>query len=837
MSKAANAFHIVAKRAALAAFLFGAMHAPLASATDWNGSGGDNNWSTAGNWVGGVAPASSTASVVTFGAAGTTFTPFADSPWQLNRLDVTGATAYALSGGQLTFGGTSPQLNVSGAAHTITNDLSFLVTTTFTNSVDLTMTGPVAGVSGMIKAGSGRLTLANGLTYGGATTISAGTLQVGNGASGPTGFSLPIVNNAAIEFAGSGGLVNLAGISGTGTVTVTGGSVAGSSGDLTHTGTTTVSGGTLASFINNNARLTITGTGVVQTGDSIVGSLAGNGSIFSNSTAITLGGDNTNSTFNGTIAGAGGITKVGTGRFIMANTLTYSGQTTVSGGTLQVGDGVTGPSTFLLPIVNNAAIEFAGGAPSLALAGISGTGTVTVTAGTVAGMTGDLTHTGTTTVSGGSLASFINNNARLTISGTGVVQTGDSIVGSLAGNGTLFSNSTAVTVGGDNTNSTFNGTIAGAGGITKVGTGRFIMANALTYSGQTTVSGGILQVGDGVTGPSIFLLPIINNAAVEFAGGAPSVALAGISGTGTVTVTSGTVAGMTGDLTHTGTTTVSGGTLASFINNNARLTISGTGIVQTGDSIVGSLAGDGTLFSNSTAVTVGGDNTSTTFSGVIASVGGLTKVGTGAFTLSGVNTFTGTKTVNGGAILVTGSMPGPVIVNAGGTLGGTGTINGPVTVNAGGTLAPGLSPGIINTGNLNLAGIFQVEIQGTTLGTQYDNTNVTGTVTIAGATLNLAGAYVPAVGNTFTIISNDGADPVTGTFSGFPEGALASFNGVSLRVSYVGGTGNDVVLTAIAAAPPVANAVVPTQPEWVLAVLAFLLAATGMFAARRGRAR
>ena len=67
--------------------------------------------------------------------------------------------------------------------------------------------------------------------------------------------------------------------------------------------------------------------------------------------------------------------------------------------------------------------------------------------------------------------------------------------------------------------------------------------------------------------------------------------------------------------------------------------------------------------------------------------------------------------------------------------------------------------------------------------------------------------------------------------------ALDSFNGVSLRVSYVGGIGNDVVLTAIAAAPPVTNAVVPAQPEWVLAVLAFLLAATGMFAARRGRAR
>ena len=71
-------------------------------------------------------------------------------------------------------------------------------------------------------------------------------------------------------------------------------------------------------------------------------------------------------------------------------------------------------------------------------------------------------------------------------------------------------------------------------------------------------------------------------------------------------------------------------------------------------------------------------------------------------------------------------------MNAGGTLGGTGTITGPVTINAGGTLAPGLSPGITNTGNLVLAGIFLVEIEGTTLGTQYDNTNVTGTVNVTG---------------------------------------------------------------------------------------------------------
>jgi hypothetical protein len=147
-------------------------------------------------------------------------------------------------------------------------------------------------------------------------------------------------------------------------------------------------------------------------------------------------------------------------------------------------------------------------------------------------------------------------------------------------------------------------------------------------------------------------------------------------------------------------------------------------------------------------------------------------------------------------------------------------------------VAPGLSPGQFNTGNLALAGAAQFEITGTTLGTQYDNINVTGSVTLTGATLQLIGAYVPAVGDTFTIITNDAADPVVGGFAGLPEGSTISFNGVVLRVTYVGGTGNDVVLTAlagVAAAPQP----VPTLSAGAVAVLATLLLLMGALASRR----
>lgn len=139
-----------------------------------------------------------------------------------------------------------------------------------------------------------------------------------------------------------------------------------------------------------------------------------------------------------------------------------------------------------------------------------------------------------------------------------------------------------------------------------------------------------------------------------------------------------------------------------------------------------------------------------------------------------------------------------VIVHANGTLKGHGG-TGDADVEADGHLAPGNSPGCISTGNLNLAAgsALDEELGGTTACSGYDQTNVTGTVTLGGATLNttLYGGFVPAVGNAFTIISNDGTDAVSGTFNGLAEGATFTVTGVTYTITYQGGDGNDVVLT------------------------------------------
>lgn len=162
----------------------------------------------------------------------------------------------------------------------------------------------------------------------------------------------------------------------------------------------------------------------------------------------------------------------------------------------------------------------------------------------------------------------------------------------------------------------------------------------------------------------------------------------------------------------------------------------------------------------------------------------------------GINLITAGGTLN----ILNGTYSGDVNVNKVLTLKGTPTILGTLTTSvAGARISPGFSPGIINSGDLTLtAGSFvDIELNGTTAGTGYDQINVTGSVNLGNAILNVTNGFTPSVGNTFTIINNDGSDPVMGTFAGLAEGAVFFVGANSYRISYVGGTGNDVVLTSV----------------------------------------
>ncbi|MBR1086726.1 autotransporter domain-containing protein [Bradyrhizobium manausense] len=258
--------------------------------------------------------------------------------------------------------------------------------------------------------------------------------------------------------------------------------------------------------------------------------------------------------------------------------------------------------------------------------------------------------------------------------------------------------------------------------------------------------------------------------------------------------------------------TSSGGTSRQIVNAGGTLDFSF--VTAPGGLTIGSLEGAGSVFLGGTTVTVGGTGLSTVFSGVLQDgganggvLGNLTKVGPGALTLTGANTYTGQTLVNGGTLLINGSI-NAVTVNAGGTLGGSGAV-GTTQVNAGGSLAPGNGlPGssLAVGGNLTFqAGASYVVSLTPATAT---STVVNGNATLNGATLVAQftpGAYVS---RQYTLLT--ATQGVTGTFAGItnvnlPQGTRDTLsygaNTVSLNLlpGFTGYTGLSVNQSNVAA--------------------------------------
>lgn len=209
-------------------------------------------------------------------------------------------------------------------------------------------------------------------------------------------------------------------------------------------------------------------------------------------------------------------------------------------------------------------------------------------------------------------------------------------------------------------------------------------------------------------------------------------------------------------------------------------------------------SGLGTLTVNiwdTTSNTTAAPNYTGTFTVPVAPAIAVAESGVGELTLSSVNnTYTGGTTVTTGSLNVTGMINNVTLT--GGVLGGSGTV-GAVTDTAG-TINPGLgATSILNTGNLSFgsSGVYAVDLDGTTAGTSYDQLNVTGTINLTGATLQVNLGYTPALGDTYTIIHNVEDTPITGTFAGLPQGGVITADGELFEIDYVGNAGNDVTLT------------------------------------------
>jgi hypothetical protein len=205
----------------------------------------------------------------------------------------------------------------------------------------------------------------------------------------------------------------------------------------------------------------------------------------------------------------------------------------------------------------------------------------------------------------------------------------------------------------------------------------------------------------------------------------------------------------------------------------------------------------------------------TTVAGSITGTGGVVLAAGGGLNLTGTSTFTGTFTLAPMAKMnVAGSISNStLVVGNGARLSGDGSVPATSliasTLSVGNDSGAGCCPdpqttGILSTGNLSIqGGTVRFDLRSTTPGTGYDQIHTTGTVTLADPTLEVVlPSGLPAPGQSFTIVDNDGTDPIAGTFSGLPEGTAFAAGGAFFRITYLGGTGNDIVLTVLAGPPP-----------------------------------
>jgi autotransporter-associated beta strand protein len=556
---------------------------------------------------------------------------------------------------------------------------------------------------GLEKTGSGTLVFTGGNIFGqnnytGTTTISAGTLQIGNG--GASGFLAgPVTNNGMLVFdlssqefstqiSGTGGVVQ----NGTGTIIL--------QGVNTYTGGTTINHGTLQ-------------IGYYDFDSSVQGDIVDNASL----RLVRAGGY----TFSNKVTGTGSLTQAGGGFVVLTNDNTYAGGTIATAGWIKIGDGgthgsiqgdiLTGPGgkvsfnhsdTYIFAGDASAASGFGGALEQ------AGTGTLILTGDTV-----------------------LQSNMGVVIS-SGVLQIGNggatgSVIGGINNNSSLVLNRSD--------DSIFDATVNGTGSVTLIGSGTVTLLNIFEHTGGTTISNGALRIGNGGTSGSI-AGNILNSTSLTFDRSDTLSYTGVISGSGTVTQAGAGTLILTGENTYSGGTTVSSGTLQ--IGNG------------TSGGISGNVADNGTLIFNR--------SDSVTFSGVISGTGSLTQAGAGTLILTGSNTYSGGTIISSGAISIgsDAALGTGTITMGGGTLiftpGFTTTRNYDVEA-GGGTFSAG-PPGVSAPGQqLTMGGV--ISGSGAVTFTGFGGTTLTGNNTYTGGTTIYEGAIQVGDGATSGAIVGD----------------------------------------------------------------------------------
>ncbi|ENA8673229.1 fibronectin-binding autotransporter adhesin ShdA [Salmonella enterica] len=526
--------------------------------------------------------------------AGSTFTvtseldeTTATSDWNGSKLTKQGDGTLILSNTGNDYGDTEIDggiLAAKDAAALGTGDVTIAESATLALSQG-TLDNNVTGGGQIVKSGNDELIVTGANNYSGGTTISGGTLTADHADSLGSGD----IDNSGVLQVGEGELENT--LFGSGSLVKTGTGELTLSGDNTYSGGTTISDGTLtADHADSLGTGAVANSGVLQVGEGeLENTLSGSGSLVKTGTGkLTLGGDNSYSggtTITGgtltadhadslgtgaiansgvfkvgegelknTLSGSGSLVKTGTGELTLSGDNSYSGGTTIIGGTLTADHA---DSLGTGAVANSGVLQVGEGELENTL---SGSGSLVKTGTGELTLSGDNTYSGGTTITGGTLmADHADSLGTGAIANSGVLQVGEGeLENMLSGSGSLVKTGTGeLTLSGDNSYSgattITDGTLIaanvnalGSGNIDNSGTlmldaeGEFNLANVATQSGATTelARGTTLNV-DSLTQQADSTLNIdLSKANGESAITADSVTLGGtlnVTGIGSVT--------------------------------------------------------------------------------------------------------------------------------------------------------------------------------------------------------------------------------------------------------------------------------------------------------------